>query len=237
MPEHFNYTSYSSFMEYLCSFREEKYAEFQRRIIPGEKIIGVRMQRLRQTAKQIAKGDWRRFLDEAREDTMEEAMVEGFVTGYAEMPYEESLQRTAAFVPKIRSWAVCDSCTSTLTFLKKNKERSFRFIERYFSAEGEFAVRFAVTASMDFFISEGYLGRLFSNYDGIKHDGYYAKMAVAWAISMCFLKFPERTLKYLHSSRLDDWTYNKALQKIIESRCVSNETRQSIRLMKRKVKR
>ena len=63
---------------------------------------------------------------------------------------------------------------------------------------------------------------------------YYSNMAAAWALSLYYLKFPEDTLAYLKESRLDDWTYNKALQKICESLRPSPETREMIRSMKRK---
>ena len=70
--------------------------------------------------------------------------------------------------------------------------------------------------------------------DRIKHDGYYVKMAVAWAISVCFVKYPEKTMAYLKDNTLDDFTYNKALQKIVESFRVNKETKNIIRSMKRK---
>ncbi|HCD43635.1 MAG TPA: DNA alkylation repair protein, partial [Lachnoclostridium sp.] len=70
--------------------------------------------------------------------------------------------------------------------------------------------------------------------DSVRHDGYYVKMAVAWAISMCYVQFPEQTLFYLKNNSLDDFTYNKALQKITESLKVDKETKKQIRVMKRK---
>ena len=59
-------------------------------------------------------------------------------------------------------------------------------------------------------------------------------MAVAWAVSIYYIKMPERTMEYLRDCALDDWTYNKALQKITESTRVSWETKEQIRGMKRK---
>jgi 3-methyladenine DNA glycosylase AlkD len=70
--------------------------------------------------------------------------------------------------------------------------------------------------------------------DNIKHDGYYVKMAVASAISICYVKFPLRTMKYLKNNNLDDFTYNKSLQKISESLQVDKETKAIIRSIKRK---
>lgn len=55
------------------------------------------------------------------------------------------------------------------------------------------------------------------------------KMAAAWAVSMCFVKFPEKSWDYLKDNRLDDWTYHKALQKIRESQCIDKETKERIK--------
>ena len=58
-------------------------------------------------------------------------------------------------------------------------------------------------------------------------------MAVAWAISMCFVKFEGKTMSYLKHNNLDDFTYNKSLQKICESLRVNKDTKILIKSMKR----
>ncbi len=234
LPQTFEYTGYPEFLAYLNSFAEPDFAAFQRKLIPGENILGVRMPKVHAIAKQMARSDWRRFLADAQDGSLEEVEVQGLTVGAAKMDYGEALERAAAFVPKIRSWASCDICGSSFTFLKDNPERSFEFLKGYLLDEREFAVRFGVTLLMEFFTTEEYLGRLFTLYDQVHHEGYYAKMAVAWAVSACFVKFPEPTMKYLKSCRLDDRTYNKALQKIIESNRADAEQKRAVRAMKRK---
>lgn len=59
-------------------------------------------------------------------------------------------------------------------------------------------------------------------------------MAVAWTISIAFVKYKEKTLKFLQNSKLDNFTYNKALQKIVESYRVDKVTKEEIKKMKRK---
>ena len=236
MEPTFHYTTYADFLQYLRSLSEEPFARFQRRLIPGETILGVRTPLLRAAAKQIAKGDWRRFLHEAQDGTLEEVLVQGLVVGYAKMDYDEALRRAAAFVPKIRSWASCDICGSSFRFLGKNRERSFSFLLGYLRGPGEFAVRFGVTLLMEYFTDEEYLSRLFAALDGVRHEGYYVKMAVAWAVSACYVKSSRRTMEYLSRCRLDDWTYNKALQKITESNRVDAAAKAKIRSMKRRGK-
>jgi len=70
--------------------------------------------------------------------------------------------------------------------------------------------------------------------DRVRHEGYYVKMAVAWAVSICFIRLPKPTTAYLHDNSLDDFTYNKALQKITESLRIDPDTKAWIRSMKRK---
>ena len=100
-------------------------------------------------------------------------------------------------------------------------------------AEGEYEIRFGVVMAMQYFIDEEHIEELFSLYNAIRHEGYYVRMGVAWALSVCFVRFPERTLAYLKQNTLDNFTYNKALQKIIESYRVDAGTKDVIRAMKR----
>ncbi len=60
-------------------------------------------------------------------------------------------------------------------------------------------------------------------------------MAVAWTISICYIKFPKQTMEYLKNNTLDNFTYNKALQKITESLRIDKETKTIIKSMKRKL--
>ena len=60
-------------------------------------------------------------------------------------------------------------------------------------------------------------------------------MAVAWAVSVYFVHFPEESMKYLKNNQLDNWTYNKAIQKITESYRVEKEMKELLRRMKRKI--
>ena len=86
------------------------------------------------------------------------------------------------------------------------------------------------------FVCEAYLEVPITALEWIQLDPYYVRMGVAWAVSIYYVHFPEETEKYLNRCKLDEWTYNKSLQKIIESYRVSEETKARIRSMKRKKK-
>ena len=67
----------------------------------------------------------------------------------------------------------------------------------------------------------------------ITNDHYYVRMGNAWLISMAFVKYRDKTLAFLNDCALDDWTYNKALQKIVESNRVDAQTKEMIKTLKR----
>jgi 3-methyladenine DNA glycosylase AlkD len=145
----------------------------------------------------------------------------------------ETLTMIKNFIPKIDNWAVCDICCAGLKTINKNKEIVWTFIQKYLKSKKEFEVRFAIVMMLDYFIDEKYINEILKIFNNVKHDGYYVKMAIAWAISAAFVKFPKITMTYLKKNNLDDWTYNKSLQKICESLRVSKEMKEKIKRMKR----
>jgi 3-methyladenine DNA glycosylase AlkD len=161
-------------------------------------------------------------------------MLQGMVIGYAKADVEETLRYVADFVPKIDNWSVCDSFCSGLKFAKTNKRRVWDFLQPYLASENEYDVRFGVVMRLQYYMDEEHIHFVLGLLDRVRHEGYYAKMAVAWALSICYVKFPEPTMAYLNNNTLDDVTYNKALQKITESYRVDQETKTLIRSMKRK---
>ncbi len=220
----------------LAALAEEEYRIFSSGLLPNtDNVLGVRLPLLRKIASQIAAENWREYLQTAPNDSFEEIMLQGMVIGCIKCPVEERLHHIQNFVPKIDNWSVCDSFCAGLKFTKEHEEEVWNFLQPYFDSEQEFAIRFAVVMLLMYYIQETHVGKVLNILDSVRHDGYYVKMAVAWAISICYVQFPEPTMIYLKNNRLDDFTYNKALQKITESLKVDKETKKQIRAMKRKL--
>lgn len=222
----------------LMESAEEKYQKFSSSLIPNvepERIVGVRLPELRKIAKQLAKEDWRDYLAQADNDYFEEVMIQGMVIGYAKAEIEEILEYAAAFIPKIDNWSICDTFCSGLKITKQYPDRVWKFIQPYLQSERTYDIRFGVVMLLNYFIQEDYIVSIFHRLDQIHHEDYYVKMAVSWCISMCYVKLPEQTLNYLQgNTALDDFTYNKALQKTVESYRIDQFTKQMLRGMKRK---
>ncbi len=220
--------------EQLVELAEEDYKIFSSRLLPNiNNILGVRLPALRKIAKQIAVKDWRSYLKGASSEYFEEVMLQGMVIGYAKAEIEEIFSYVENFVPKINNWSVCDSFCVGLKITNQYKERVWKFLEQYYSSQNEFEIRFCVVMFINYYIDEEYIYQIFDIFNNIKSEGYYVKMAIAWAVSICYIKLPIATTIFLNKNNLDDYTYNKALQKIIESQRVNRETKSVIRSMKR----
>lgn len=115
----------------LYELSEEDYKAFNQKLLPGvEHVLGVRLPAMRKLAKEVAKGDFRAYLDEASEkigtdSVHEEIMLQGLVLGYAKMNREERTEYLENFVPKITNWAVCDSCVNSYKFMQKDPDYWF----------------------------------------------------------------------------------------------------------------
>lgn len=219
----------------LAELVDEKYKQFHSGLCPGTNdIMGVRLPRLRELAKEIAKQNPIEFLDEYNCKVYEEKMIYGLVIGYMKAEVDVKLDYLKQFVPMIDNWAICDCCCSTYKFTNKNMEKVYEFLQQYISSNQEFEVRFAVIMLMDYYLTDEYIDKVFKIYNEIKLDKYYVKMAVAWGISVAFVKNEQKTREFLQNNSLDKITFNKALQKIIESNRVNKETKDEIRKMKLK---
>jgi len=220
----------------LFAAADAKYKEFHSRLVPGSRpIIGVRLPQLRALAKEILQQcDWRTYLQQAEGDYVEQTMLQALVLSKAPCKdFEEYLQWIAAFVPKIDSWAICDTFCAGLKTVRKHPTRVWDFLQPYLHSDKEYELRFAVVMLLDYYITADYLPQLYTHFNRIRHEGYYVKMAVAWTISVCFAKFPESTLNYLQKeAELDPETQQKALQKIVESLRITPEMKTIIQDMR-----
>ena len=220
----------------LLELSDQKYREFHKNLCPGtENIIGIRVPILRKYAQELYKEkDWKQTIEEIDNQYYEEIMLQGMLIGQAKNENINTiLKYMEEYVPKIDNWAICDTFCAGLKITKKYKKEMWNFIQKYLKSDKEFEIRFAIVMILDYYIDKGYLQKDFEIFNKIKHDGYYVKMSVAWAISICLIKFYDETVKYLNKANLDNWTYNKAIQKAIESYRISDEQKDFLRKLKK----
>ena len=219
----------------LKKLQDKKYKEFHSSLCPGvNNIIGVRVPVLRNYAKElIQQYDFKYLMKNIDNEYYEEIMLQGILIGLSKENFELILEYIENFISKINNWAVCDTFCAGLKVTKKNKEKMWDFILKYLNSDKEFEARFSIVMILDYYIEKEKLEEIFKIFDSIKIDKYYIQMAVAWAISICLIKYYDETLEYLKHANIDIFTYNKAIQKAIESYRINDEQKILLRTMKK----
>ena len=224
--------------EHLFELSDEQYKEFHSGLCPNtNNILGVRVPILRNYAKELVKKyDIQYLLNNIDNEYYEEIMLKGMIIGQTKEENFEQLRKWIDdFIPLIDNWAVCDVFCTGLKFTKKYKKEMWELIQTYLNSNKEFYLRFAIVIILDFYINEEYLKKDLEIFNKIKSDKYYVKMAIAWAISICLIKYYDITIEFLKckNCKLDDFTYNKSLQKARESYRISKEQKEELKKMKR----
>ncbi len=220
--------------EKIFSLADKKYKEFHSGLCPNtDNIVGVRVPILREYAKQLVKDGFEKNYHEIKNEYYEEIMLKGMMIGLKKMDIKNKLAYIEEFIPYIDNWAICDVFVAGLKI--KEKEEFYKFIQTYLSNDRtEFEIRFGLVSLLDYFIDKDHIKDIFKITDKIRKDEYYVEMAIAWLISICYIKFPNETREYLNKNKLSDFAYNKSIQKIIESRRITDEEKNMLRKLKRK---
>lgn len=223
--------------EHMFEFADEQYQQFHSGLVPGNNtIIGVRVPVLRGFAKELTqKYHVEQLLEIIGNDYYEEIMLQGMLIGLQKnADYQTIEKQICNFVPKIDNWAVCDTFCAGLKIVKKYKKEMLGLIESYLSSDAEFERRFAIVMLLEYYVEPEYLALLFQWFDTMNREGYYVQMAVGWAVSVCFVKAYEETLAYMKGCRLDDVTYQKAIQKALESYRIDAKHKEELRELRRR---
>lgn len=258
----------------LEEMAEPDYAKFSGALLGREAVmLGVRLPKIRELAKKVARTDGREYLDSMLSDIdaaknsgqadgkdgkdqtgsgspeewtgrnsaneimyMEELMLYGMVIGCMKEKLEELFPYIERYVARIDNWSLCDSFCAGLKQTKKQPELMWNFLQPYLKSDKEFDLRFGVVMLMDFYVTSEYIEKLLQIFDSIHHEGYYVKMAVAWALSVCLVKEWDKSFAYMSSSEnhLDDFTYAKTVQKCRESFRLTAEQKESLKTLKEK---
>ncbi len=224
---------YKEFVSYLKNLEDKKYRDFHSKLTLNNNIIGINVPTLKDISKKIVKGNFGSFINLVVNNTYEEWLIFGLIIGYSKIDFNEKLELLDKYIVNIDNWASCDIVCANMKDFKKNQESGYEYILKLIESNSLWHIRVGLVLLLDFYINDQYLNKIFKICDSIKSDEYYVLMAIAWLLSICYIKYPKETLKYLNNNKLDKFTFNKTIQKIIESTRVSIVDKNKLRKMKR----
>lgn len=223
---------YKDFIDYLFSIRDLKYSNFHSSLKVAD-VIGIRVPILKMIARDIVKGNYREFLSLLKNNYYEEITLYGLIVSNIK-DLESSVFYLELFKERINNWSSCDTFCSSYKIVKKNKDFFEKYISKNINSNNFWVRRMCFVLLLDYYIEQEYLEKIFNLCDNYNTNDYYVKMAVAWLISICYIKYPDATLDYIKNNKLDGFTHNKAISKIKDSQRVSKENKKYLDTLRRK---
>ena len=234
---------YNELKKVLAGLADDDYRNFSMKGIPSERpFIGVRIPLIREVVAKVPSEKIADFLA-IEPIAIEEVLARGILI--CRLLYEEivasrdELHGDSWFdsqISYIDNWCTCDNfCSGMCRRIGKHREEFLELkVDKLLEATDEFAVRAGLVILNCGYVSEDYLAVIFDRVERLaSRKEYYIRMAIAWLIAECFIKYPEATLTYMRASRFPKWTFNKTISKICDSCRVDGETKKMLKKLRK----
>ena len=225
----------SIFTSLLFALQDVPYGDFTHKLIPTlsrERIIGVRLPALRKLAKDLAKQQPEAvalFLNSLPHYYHEENLLHGFLIEQVK-DFDQAITYTEAFLPYIDNWAVCDTFSPKL--FQKHPKETYTHILQWLKSPQPYTIRYGIGLLLSNYLDDYFESGMLSLVANIQSDKYYVNMMIAWYFATALAKQQNYAIKFIEDKKLDDWTHNKAIQKAIESRRITDEQKAYLRSLK-----
>ena len=219
--------------EELFNLQDEKYRDFQAKLIPTvspDTVIGVRTPALRKYASQLVKReDVQEFLDVLPHSFFDEYQLHAFIVS-AMRDYDRCMEEVIRFLPYVDNWATCDQMSPKV--FKKHRQELIPHIKEWIASDATYTIRFAVGMLMEHFLDEDFDPKYPELVADLRSEEYYVNMMIAWYFATALAKQYDAVLPYIENRRLDTWTHNKAIQKSVESYRITPEQKEYLKSLK-----
>lgn len=219
----------------LFALQDIDYKDFNKKLIPtvDEKtMIGIRTPALKTLAKTLfkTKPDMvTQFLSELPHQYFEENNLHAFLIENFK-DFDAALAQTERFLPFIDNWATCDSFAPPL--FKKHPEEIYQKILQWIRSPHTYTVRYAIGLLLSNYLDAHFTPAALELVAGVQSEEYYINMMIAWYFSFALIKQYDVAIPYITEQRLSPFTHNKTIQKAIESRRISTDTKDYLRTLK-----
>lgn len=217
----------------LFKLQDLKYKDFSSKLTPTvdpETVIGVRTPELRKLAKEYARTpEAEQFLKILPHRYFEENNLHGFLIE-AIRDYDAAIDAVEAFLPHIDNWATCDLMSPKV--FKKHLPELYEKIKVWMQSDKTYTVRFGIGMLMSHYLDDAFRPEMPELVAAIRSEEYYVNMMIAWYFATALYKQPDAVMPFIEEQRLEKWSHNKAIQKAIESRRISNETKAYLRTLR-----
>ena len=217
----------------LFRLRDEKYRNFQSRLIPSvsaDTVIGVRTPDLRRYAKQLVKREDRQvFLDDLPHRYFDENQLHAFIVSEIK-DYEKCMEQVSRFLPYVDNWATCDQLSPKA--FGKHQTELMEKIRGWICSDETYTIRFGLGMLMRHFLDDSFDPSYLDMASVVRSEEYYVNMMTAWFFATALAKQYDAAVPFIEEHRLDAWTHNKTIQTATESYRITPEQKEYLRSLK-----
>ena len=214
----------AEFLTYLASLgKGEESAAWEKRIInTAMPCIAVPSTDIARIVRGIAKGNYRAFIACWCWANYSASAVLGKLI--CRLPYEEQAPLLLRYAAETDTWAGTDS----LTFAKAKPTVYVDLAKRCIADPHTFVRRLGVIIMLKC-ITPDTIDDILATLPALwEETEYYVNMAVAWLLADCFIKYRDRTLRFLDEGEYNAFVAQKAVSKCRDSFRVSPEDKQML---------
>ena len=216
--------------ERLRELADEEYRAFQSRLVPNvpfERILGVRIPRLRKFAAEMRHSlSAREFISNPRHIYYDENNLHGLLIGY-ENDYEYLLKLLDEFLPYVDNWATCD-LISPRAFAKCPDSLQGK-LDAWLGSSHTYTVRFGIDMLIKYFAADLLTMSQLERVASLAQGDYYIDMAAAWYFATAMIWHKQEVLSLLESGQIDEAVRAKTIQKALESYRIPDDTKTYLR--------
>ncbi|MBO4537370.1 MAG: DNA alkylation repair protein [Erysipelotrichaceae bacterium] len=223
-------------LERLREVSDDEYRRFQTKLVPNidpDIILGVRTPDMRRIADELfASEQGEQFLSQLPHRWYEENLIHFFVLAKIK-DFDRCVKAVEEFLPYVDCWPVSDQ--STPRCFRRNRQKLLPYIRKWIASAHVYTARFGIRMLMNEFLDEDFQPQYLDLVADKKGEDYYLKMMIAWYFATALAKQYDAAVRYLEEDRLDPWVHNKAIQKALESYRVSDEHKEYLKSLKKRV--
>ncbi|MBR0386124.1 MAG: DNA alkylation repair protein [Erysipelotrichaceae bacterium] len=217
----------------LMENADDKYREFTDGLNPADQYprMGVRFPVMRRIGKELVREKGMNALEMLTDDTYEEVTLQGLVIAGTKMNESDKKALMDRYLDKCGdSWSLVD--TFVTSFKLKDKNLWNRWTQEYVLSGKNAQIRFGYVMMMKL-LQDEYIDGILESVIAHPSDVYYVQMAQAWLLATAAIKYSDKVERILAENRLNRFTHNKTIQKMVESFRINDEVKQKVRGMRR----
>lgn len=210
----------------LTALADEKYAEFQRKLVPTvlpDGIIGVRVPVLRALAGRMTEEEKNAFLGCLPHNLLEENLLHAIIISKMK-DFDRAVVATETFLPYADNWAVTDILS--LKCPRARLDDLYCHAANWCASDRVYTVRFGIVSMKEHFLDD-FRPQALETVSRL-HGDYYVDMAAGWFFCDALIKRFDETFPYFSDGRLDESVMKKAVRKAKESFRISAERKRLI---------